>query len=212
VTIGERAPVPRLLRREDLVDGEELRAETRATKLRYFPGPLAALFLIVLLDYAAAASVYPWLPGFAGMTPMLGGLPGGGATLILYFFLLLTGGALILLFARYLEWIRTVYAVTSSRIIIRKGIFSRDLEEIPISQVRGIEVHQSFVHRVLGYGTIRVSSEAGSTVGNEDWFGIPSPFNFQRVIETASQRISRGQAPPMSAPTGIPPVRPLGQA
>jgi hypothetical protein len=195
---------PRYLRKQYLANGEELRAETRATKYYYFPGPVLALLVVAVLDYAAAAGKYTWLPAVPGLTPFLGGLPtvGGttGATFMLDFFLILTLFALLLLGARYLEWIRTVYAVTSSRIIIQKGVFSRDFEEIPISQVRGIDVHQSFYHRMLGYGSLRVSSEGGSRVGNEEWLGIPQPFNFQRVIESASQNISRGQSPPMAPP------------
>jgi membrane protein YdbS with pleckstrin-like domain len=195
---------PKLLHRDYLANGEELRAETRATKFHFFPGPLLALFLIIVLDYSAAAARYSWLPTFPVLTPFFQALPGGvdasGASYMFGFFLILTLGAFILLGVRYLQWIRTVYAVTSSRVIIQKGVFARDLEEIPISQVRGIEVHQSFAHRVLGFGTLRVSSESGSRVGNEDWVGIPQPFNLQRVIENASQNITRGQSPPMAVP------------
>jgi membrane protein YdbS with pleckstrin-like domain len=204
------APTPRLLRRQDLVDGEELRAETRATKLYYFPGPVTALLVILSLDYAALAAVHGWLPAVPGLTPFFQAFPAGGAGFMVDFFAVLTLGVLVLLAARYLEWMRTVYAVTSSRIIIQKGILARDLEEIPISQVRGIEVHQSFLHRLMGFGTLRVSSEGGSRVGNEDWFGIPGPFKFQRIIETASQNLSRGQSPPMAIPP--PPISPIPPA
>jgi membrane protein YdbS with pleckstrin-like domain len=195
---------PRYLRKQYLSDGEELRAETRATKLYYFPGPILALFIVALLDFAVAAAKYSWLPAVPGLTPFFSGLPGAGgtsgATLVLGFFLVLTLFALLLLMFRYLEWIRTVYAVTSSRVIIQSGVFARDFEEIPISQVRGIDVHQTFIDRLLGYGSIRVSSEGNSPVGNEDWVGIPQPFNFQRLIENASQNISRGRSPPMAPP------------
>jgi hypothetical protein len=62
----------------------------------------------------------------------------------------------------------------------------------------------------MGFGTLRVSSEGGSRVGNEDWFGIPGPFKFQRIIETASQNLSRGQSPPMAIPP--PPISPIPPA
>jgi len=210
MTQDDPSPTPRLLRRQDLVDGEELRAETRATKLHFFPGPLVALFLILTLDYSAAAAKFSWLPALPVLTAMYNGLGTGGVTYVLLFFLVLTLAVIVLLLARYLEWIRTVYAVTSSRVIIQKGVFARNLEEIPISQVRGIEVHQSFLHRLMGFGTLRVSSEGGSRVGNEDWFGIPGPFKFQRIIETASQNLSRGQSPPMAIPP--PPISPIPPA
>jgi len=207
--------VPHLLRRASLADGEQIRAETRATKLSYFPGPVVALLLFLGLDYAAAASRYSWLPAVPALTSFFSALPtvGGmsGATDALDLFLLLTLVVLLLLVFRYYEWIRTVYAVTSSRVIIQKGVFAREFHEIPINQVRGIDVRQTFAQRLLGYGTIRLSSEGGARVGNEDWVGVPDPFNFQRVIETASQNISRGLAPPMAhpeAPAHAPPVVP----
>jgi hypothetical protein len=197
-------PVPKFLRPEYLGNGEEIRAESRATKLHYFPGPLLALFVILVLDYAAAAARYAWLPSVPGLTPLFRALPGGGgwtgATFALTFTFILTLGVLLLLGIRYLRWIRTVYVVTSSRVIIQTGVFSRDFEEIPIRQVRGIDVHQTFLHRLFGYGTLRLSSEGGSRVGNEKWVGLPRPFDFQRAIENASQNISRGQSPPMTPP------------
>jgi membrane protein YdbS with pleckstrin-like domain len=195
---------PRLLRGASLADGEEIRAETRATALHYFPGPIAALILILGLDYAAIASASSLLPAVPLLTSLFGGVPTGAGWsafhLLLGFFLILTLIVLVLLFARYLEWIRTVYAVTSSRVIVQQGVFSREFHEIPITQVRGVDVHQTFVHRLLGYGTMRVSSEGGAAIGNEDWVGIPDPFKFQLAIETANQNITRGRGPAMEHP------------
>jgi membrane protein YdbS with pleckstrin-like domain len=204
---------PKFLRREYLGNGEELRAETRATKLYFFPGPILALLVVLVLDFAAAAATYTWLPAVPGLTRFFRAIPAGGswtgATFVLTFLLLLTAGVLLLLVFQYLEWIRTVYAVTSSRIIIQKGVFSRDFEEIPISQVRGMQVHQTFAHRLLGFGSLRVSSEDGNRVGNEDWVGLPKPFDIQRAIENASQKIARGQSPPQTPPVApAPPASP----
>jgi membrane protein YdbS with pleckstrin-like domain len=192
-------PSPKYLRAAYLANGEEVRAETRATKLFFFPVPILALLIVGVLDYAAAASNYSWLPGIPGLTPLFGTVP-RGAVYLLDFFLIMTVMVMIWLLARYFRWIRTVYAVTSSRVIIQSGIFARDFEEIPINQVRGIDVHQTAFHRLLGFGTLHVSSEQGSRIGNEDWVGIPHPFDFQRVIENASQAITRGNAPAMMPP------------
>jgi membrane protein YdbS with pleckstrin-like domain len=212
-----RGPNPKFLRREYLANGEELRAETRATKLYFFPGPILALVVVLILDYAAAAATYTWLPAVPALTPFFGAFPAGGswtgATFVLAFLLILTLAALVLLGVRYLRWIRTVYAVTSSRVIVQTGVFSREFEEIPISQVRGMDVHQTFAHRLLGFGTLRVSSEGGSKIGNEDWVGLPRPFDFQRAIENASQKIIRGESPPQTSPVPAPvpaaPARPV---
>ncbi|MCI4367366.1 MAG: PH domain-containing protein [Thermoplasmata archaeon] len=97
------------------------------------------------------------------------------------------------LLVRYLRWISTVYAITTHRVIIQKGILGREFDEIPIPQVRGVDVRQTILQRMFRYGTVKVSSEGGlSSVGNEDWVGIPRPFDFQRLVESASQAIARG--------------------
>jgi hypothetical protein len=220
-----RAPgglTPRYLRASYMAPQESLLEETRATKLYFFPGPVLALLILFALDYGAqsvrSAGSLPAVPGITNafsMLPTVDGYPPG--TYLLVFFLLLTIIALLWLLVRYLRWITTVYAVTTSRVIVQKGILSRDFDEIPVTQVRGVDVRQSVLQRLLGYGTIRVSSEGGGgrSIGNEDWVGIPKPFNFQRLVEGATQNL---RAPPTwtPQPQAPPPssgyLRPPGQS
>lgn len=196
---------PRLLKATYLADREVLLEETRATGWYYLPGPIFWLIVFVLLDYAAAAVRYPSLPAFPYLTSVFAKsatISGyGPGTYLLVLFLVLTLIVILWLAVRYVRWIRTVYAVTSHRVIIQKGILSRNFDEIPIPQVRGIDVRQTVFQRMLHYGTIRISSEGGARVGNEDWVGIPHPTRFQRVIESANQNLSAsvGQGP-MSYP------------
>ncbi|HTT73425.1 MAG TPA: PH domain-containing protein [Thermoplasmata archaeon] len=190
-------PMPRLLKATFLGDQEFLLEETRATKLFYFPGPIVWLLITGVLTYLSAAAYFGW-PGLAAWTNALGTLAGwvhvGSSTWALWttlFFAVLFLLGVIRTFVRYLRWISTVYAVTNRRVIVQKGILGKDFDEIPVTQVRGIDVHQSFGQRLLGYGTVRVSSEGGSRIGNEDWKGIPKPFRFQKLIENASQMSAR---------------------
>lgn len=189
--------IPRHLRASLLGNREFLLRETRSTPLYYFPGPLVALVVVLGLDLSTRWSAL-------GLTSFYGGLPyvagRSGADLILDLYLLLTLIVLLLLFVRYLQWIRTVYAVTSTRIIIQKGILARDFVEIPVSQVRGIDVHQTVFERMLGFGSLQISSEGGRTVGNEVWRGIPRPFQFQRDVENASANLLQPAAPASAAP------------
>ncbi len=211
---------PKYLKASYLAPQESLLKETRATKLYYFPGPIVLLLIFLGLDYLAESvrssslPAVPWLTGHLGMLPTINAYAPG--TYLLVFFLFLTILGLLWLLVRYLRWITTVYAVSSARVIVQRGILSRDFDEIPISQVRGVDVHQSFFQRMLGYGTIRVSSEGGSSVGNEDWRGIPKPFQFQRLVESASQTqrsgVPWGGSPPTAAaPPGPGYLRPPGQ-
>ena len=199
---------------------ESLLKETRATKLYYFPGPVVALLIFFFLDYCAESvrdpSAAPAVPGITDASsklPTIGGYSPG--TYLLVFFLLLTILGFLWLLARYLRWITTVYAVTTSRVIVQKGILSGTSTRSRSTQVRGVDVRQSLLQRMLGYGTVRVSSEGGSSIGNEDWLGIPKPFQFQRLVEGATQNL---RAPPhRDFPAPVPRrtsgyIRPPGQS
>jgi uncharacterized membrane protein YdbT with pleckstrin-like domain len=172
---------PRYLKASYLANLEVLLAETRATPLFYFPGPIVFLILVLVVL------------GIYTATPSLHSLPFGLGTYVLDLLLLLLLVGIIWLLVRYLRWVSTLYAVTNQRVLVKRGILSRNFDEIPILQVRGVDVHQSILQRILGYGTIRVSSEGGRAIGNEDWQGIPHPFNFQKIIQNAT--VSRQNQP-----------------
>jgi len=188
-----------------LAEGEVLYVETRATKLFYFPGPILLLIILAILDYSCATVVYGW-PQWPLSKPFasLQSHSSSGLTIVWYILLLITLVALIWLLVRYIRWVRTIYAVSNHRVIIKRGIASRDIDDVPMTQVRGVDVHQSIGQRILGYGTVRVSAESGTTksIGNEDWLGIPKPFQVQRTIETVMQNPGMS-AYPLVQPTTV---------
>ncbi len=192
--------MPRLLKATYLADQEALLDETRATALFYFPGPILLLLIFGLLTWFSLAAVHNWPGQIAGFSTYFRKL-GSWKHYVVDLFLVLDLIAVLFLLVRYLRWVRTVYAVTSRRVIVQRGILSRDFDEIPVSQVRGVDVHQSLGQRILGYGTVRVSSEGGSRLGNEDWKGIPKPFRFQKLIENSTIGTPSGPSAP------VPPVR-----
>jgi membrane protein YdbS with pleckstrin-like domain len=194
--------MPKLLKATYLGDTEYLLEETRATKLFYFPGPLVWIIVFGVLAFASAHAIssavpnwFPWL--YSGLT-LSNYLSSPMPMYLAYFWLLLFIIGLFWLLIRYFRWITTVYAVTNRRVIVQKGILGKDFDEIPVTQVRGVDVHQSFGQRILGYGSVRVSAEGGGRIGNEDWKGIPKPFRFQKLIENATQNVQSGPSPPMT--------------
>jgi membrane protein YdbS with pleckstrin-like domain len=189
-------PMPKLLKATYLADQEFLLEETRATKLFYFPGPVLWILITGVLTILSAADLKGWPGQLAYWNSAISTLASWTHitlstfqlwTTIFFGFLVFLG--LLRLAVRYVRWIRTVYAVTSHRVIVQTGILGKDFHEIPVTQVRGVDVKQSVLQRVLGYGTVRVTSEGGSSLGNEDWKGIPKPFRFQKMIEDASQGV-----------------------
>jgi len=183
--------MPKLLKATYLADQENLLEETRATKLFYFPGPLLWTFvfgILALLAAPAAVSFVPkWVPDATTWLTLSKYLSSDVQKYLAIFWFVLFLVGLLWILLRYFRWITTVYAVTSRRVIIQRGILGKDFDEIPVTQVRGVDVHQTLGQRVLGYGTVRVSSEGGKSLGNEDWKGIPKPFRFQKLIENATQ-------------------------
>lgn len=169
-------------------------SETRGTGWYYFPGPVAFLVLIGIL-LVLFESTFP--------TYSLG--TSSSRSIVLEGLLVLFLLGLIWLLYRYILWISTVYAVTNRRVIVQRGILSLEMNEIPVEQVRGVDVYQSIVQRLLGYGRMKVSSESGRTLGNEDWVGVPNPFQFQKLIENASiARDTQPRAVYVVQPPGAP--------
>ncbi len=196
---------PKLLKATYLADQEFLLEETRASKLLYFPGPFVWTLFFLVLTYLtwglwAVRLHLPHLKLYAQALQHLAkdvGISAG--TLEKYLgavFALLTLIGLLWFAVRYVRWIRTVYAVTSRRVIVQKGIVGRNFDEIPVTQVRGVDVRQTISQRILHYGTVRISSEEGARIGNEDWPGIPNPFAFQKWIENATEAIQTPGSPP----------------
>jgi membrane protein YdbS with pleckstrin-like domain len=217
-----RSPTPKHLKATYLAQGETLLRETLGTLLFYLPGPVLALLLALFFDYSALTVRFTALPAVPGVTWAFGQFPTVGqyapANYLGFFFIAVTIVAVLWLGIRYARWISTVYAVTTSRVIVQRGILSRDFDQIPVLQVRGMDVHQSFADRIFGYGTIVISSEGGNRqtrIGNEAWKGIPRPFELQRIIETATQNLARNNSAsavvvpaPLAAPAAAPATPP----
>ena len=196
-----------------LAQGEVLYVETRATKLFYFPGPIVALLIVGFLNLLALSAVYGW--GVLSSYNPFVHVPAGYRMYALDVMALILLLVFIWLLVRIVRWIRTIYAVSNHRILIKRGIASRDIDDIPMNQVRGVDVHQTIGQRLLGYGTVRVSAESGTakSIGNEDWLGIPKPFQVQRTIETVMQNPGMPTNPFMAPPTVVyanPPSYPPG--
>lgn len=76
---------------------------------------------------------------------------------------------------------RYIFIVTSHRVIVRKGLISRDTNEIEIRHTREYKVKQGILERILNYGEIEISSAAG-TGAEVRFFGIISPHELKEAI------------------------------
>jgi hypothetical protein len=153
----------RLLRRHFLTPSERVLLETHPSKWFYFPWPTVAAFVVLVLDYLALARAYPGLPQVPKVSHWLATLPysaqvpwtiviGGVASL-------LTVCVALWIAYRVYRWAGQTYAVTDDRIVEQKGIVRHVIQEIPIRQIRDVDVYQKkLTARVLRYGTLRFKS------------------------------------------------------
>jgi uncharacterized membrane protein YdbT with pleckstrin-like domain len=118
--------------------------------------------VFVLLVVVAAASYLAALVGGQSWAPW--------ARLVLGVVAL----ALVLRFtvAPVIRWRTTHFVVTSRRILVREGLFSRRGMDIPMSRINSVEFRQSLFERLLGVGTLVVESASDEPLEFHDIPGV----------------------------------------
>lgn len=76
----------------------------------------------------------------------------------------------------------TEYGLTNRRVIKKTGILSRDTSEMPLRSLETATLHQSFIERLLGSGTVRMT---GRGISDVVLAGIDAPLSAKKQIETA---------------------------
>jgi uncharacterized membrane protein YdbT with pleckstrin-like domain len=99
----------------------------------------------------------------------------GGEALAVFCLVLATGSALPALLRR----ISTELAVTDRRVIYKSGILARHTLEMNRSKVESVDVDQSVLGRLIGFGTIVVRGTGGSL---EPIRMISDPLTFRSHI------------------------------
>jgi uncharacterized membrane protein YdbT with pleckstrin-like domain len=73
----------------------------------------------------------------------------------------------------------TELVVTDRRVILKKGIFSRQTIEMNRAKVESVDVDQTMLGRIMGYGTVIVRGTGG---GLEPMQNIAHPLTFRSHI------------------------------
>lgn len=66
------------------------------------------------------------------------------------------GLSMLLAVAAVLDHYFTEYSVTSKRVLIKRGVIRRRVSEVNLRKVEGIDVRQTVLGRILGYGDVIV--------------------------------------------------------
>jgi uncharacterized membrane protein YdbT with pleckstrin-like domain len=64
--------------------------------------------------------------------------------------------AVALLVQEWFKWWITEIAVTNRRVIYKKGFIRRQTNEMNVHKVESVQVYQTILGRMLGYGTVTI--------------------------------------------------------
>ena len=85
-------------------------------------------------------------------------------------------------------WIRMrtmELAITTKRLIIKSGLISRQTIELNLGKVESLQVDQSVLGRMLGYGSIQVN---GTGTSHAPIHGVADPLEFRRQFMQAQDQ------------------------
>jgi hypothetical protein len=167
------------LPRRYLNDDEDLLVQLRPHWV-FFAGPLAvtvAAVAIVITIIVAEPSIPNWL---ADGLWILAAIPGAW------------------LLGRLARWRLYTFALTTTRILVRRNVFDRDIVQIRLQRITGLNLSQTIFERVLATGRLVIDVQ-----GEDDEIILPfirKPIILQRVINgQINELVGGGSAEPIPA-------------
>jgi len=112
--------------------------------------------------YGTAAGLGTVLLGLAGIILTVAAAGDWGA-----WPLVLTGLAVVIVLAKWLEVMGSLYQLTDQRLIVRKGIFMKSIDEIELYRIKDVRMDFSLLNQMAGIGTICLASSDETTRGGE---------------------------------------------
>lgn len=101
---------------------------------------------------------------------------------MLYLLLAPIGVGLYFLIRWWIKNYDTRLTLTDSLVIFERGILNTKTTEVRMVDIRSVEIDRTFIERILGTGTIRISSAASD--GYEiEITAMPNPRKIRRTID-----------------------------
>ncbi len=79
---------------------------------------------------------------------------------------------------KYLNVISTEFAVTNQRLAIKEGILSRTTDEVKLGSIESININQSILGRIFGFGDLVVTGTGNTRMTLKS---IESPIDFRQA-------------------------------
>jgi uncharacterized membrane protein YdbT with pleckstrin-like domain len=115
------------------------------------------------------SSTWGWLRGtLAGWATILLGVAGLGASLSGEWGLLPLGATALALAIVAWKWIENMaasYSIVEDRLIVRRGIFMKSIDEVELYRVKDVRLDFSLVNQWAGIGTLCIGSSDETTRG-----------------------------------------------
>jgi uncharacterized membrane protein YdbT with pleckstrin-like domain len=119
------------------------------------------------------ASVPGWLGGtLAGWGTILLGIAGFGILVGTAgdwgaWPLLLTAAALVVVLLKWIESMGAKYEVTDERLIVRRGILFKSIDEIELYRIKDVRMNFTLLNQLTGIGTICLTTSDETTRGGD---------------------------------------------
>jgi len=92
------------------------------------------------------------------------------------------GIGLIIFLVWWIQIKGTKLTVTNTRTILRRGLFSKHINEVYHSDIRNVQIYQNLLQRILKVGTISIAS-AGSGQAEIVVQGMPHPEQVKSLLD-----------------------------
>ena len=106
--------------------------------------------------------------------------------------LLITGLAFLIVLWKWFENMAARYDICQDRLIVRRGIFIKSLDEVELYRVKDVRLDFSLINQMAGIGTITVTSSDETTRGGA---AHPAPRRARRPPPRGAAPPGRGRPP-----------------
>lgn len=138
---------------DDLLGEDEFVVVHKHPHWKMLLAPVLILFVVVGGGSYAAALLAP----FSWHLPAWIALAAVGAILVIWFTL-----------APLVRWRTTHFVVTTHRLMVREGVFTRSGIDIPMSRINSVRFRHGLIDRMLGCGTLVVESASDEPLEFDD--------------------------------------------
>jgi hypothetical protein len=85
------------------------------------------------------------------------------------------------------DWFNERYIITNRRVMEVRGTINKNVRDSALEKVNDVELNQSIVGRLLGYGTVQIIT--GSDIGVNNFRRISNPVRFKREMLNAKEQM-----------------------